>query len=211
MSNMHDLRRMARQAMLDRGFMPDFSAAASRQSASIGMAPRAAEPAIRDLRALPWLSIDNADTRDLDQVSVAQALADGATKLRVGIADVDALVERDSPIDDHARNNTTSIYTAAQTFPMLPERLSTDLTSLADRQERLAVVVEMTVTADGSITDTNIYRALVFNHAKLAYNGVSDWLDGAAAAPAAIGDRVRVTLLGVDIERGFIDFAAATH
>lgn len=186
MSNMNDLRRIARQAMLDRGFVPDFSAAAVKQSASIGTAPRAAEPAIRDLRALPWLSIDNDESRDLDQLSVAQALADGATKLLVGIADVDALVERGSPIDDHAGTNTTSIYTAAQTFPMLPERLSTDLTSLADHQERLAVIVAMTVTADGSIRDTSIYRALVFNHAKLAYNHVSDWLDGKVAAPAAI-------------------------
>jgi VacB/RNase II family 3'-5' exoribonuclease len=188
MSGTNDLRRIARQAMLHRGFLPDFSAAALQQSASIGTAPRAAEPAIRDLRALLWLSIDNDESRDLDQVSVARPLADNATQLLVGIADVDALVERGSPVDDHARTNTTSIYTAAQIFPMLPERLSTNLTSLADRQERLAVVVEMTVMADGSITDTDVYRALVFNHARLAYNDVSNWLDDKAPAPAAISD-----------------------
>lgn len=188
MSSMNNLRRIARQAMLDRGFLPDFSAAALQQSAASGEAPRAAEPAIRDLRALPWLSIDNDESLDLDQLSVAQALYDSATKLLVGIADVDALVERGSPIDDHARSNTTSVYTAAQIFPMLPEKLSTDLTSLADRQERLAVVVEMTVTADGSITDTNVYRALVFNHAKLAYNSVSNWLDGKGPVPPPISN-----------------------
>jgi exoribonuclease-2 len=188
MSDINALRRIARQAMLDRGFAPDFSPAALQQSASAETKPRAAEPAIRDQRALHWISIDNADSRDLDQVAVAEALADGATKLLVGIADVDVLVERDSPIDDHARNNTTSIYTAAQIFSMLPERLSTDLTSLNHHQERFAMVVEMTVTADGSITDTDIYRALVFNHAKLAYNDVSDWLDGKRAPPAAIAD-----------------------
>src|SRR5690242_1519982 len=121
MSTMNDLRRIARQAMLDRGFLPDFSPAALQQSAAIATAPRAAEPAIRDLRALLWLSIDNPDSRDLDQVSVAESLADGATRLLVGIADVDALAERATPIDDHARNNTTSVYTAAQIFPMLPE------------------------------------------------------------------------------------------
>src|SRR5687768_11014205 len=121
MSDINALRRIARQAMLDRGFAPDFSPAALQQSASAETTARAAEPAIRDLRALQWISIDNADSRDLDQVAVAEALADGATKLMVGIADVDVLVERDSPIDDHARNNTTSIYTAAQIFSMLPE------------------------------------------------------------------------------------------
>jgi exoribonuclease-2 len=188
MPGMNDLRRIARQAMLQRGFLPDFSAAALQQSASTAAAPRVAEPAIRDLRALLWLSIDNDESRDLDQVSVARALTADATQLRIGIADVDTLIERGSPIDDHARTNTTSIYTAAQIFPMLPERLSTDLTSLADRQERLAIVVEMTVNADGSITDTDVYRALVFNHARLAYNDVSHWLDNKAPVPAAISD-----------------------
>lgn len=188
MSTMKDLDRIARQAMLDRGFLPDFSPAALEQSATTKPAPRSDGPDMRDLRALPWLSIDNDESRDLDQLSVAQALANGATKLLVGIADVDALVQRGSPIDAHARVNTTSIYTAAQTFSMLPERLSTDLTSLANHQERLAVVVEMTVAADGSITDTSVYRALVFNHAKLAYNAVSRWLDGKMAAPAPISD-----------------------
>lgn len=188
MSNMNDLRRIARQAMLDRGFLPDFSAAALKQSTSTEETLPAVGPAIQDLRTLPWLSIDNDDSRDLDQVSVARELGDGATKLLVGIADVDTHVERASPIDDHARANTTSVYTAAQIFSMLPEKLSTDLTSLLDRQERLAVVVEMTVAADGSISDTNVYRALVLNHAKLAYNAVSDWLDGKASVPAAIGN-----------------------
>jgi len=187
MSGMNDLRRIARQAMLQRGFLPDFSAAALQQSASAGVAPREAKPAIRDLRALLWLSIDNDESRDLDQLSVARALDRDATQLLIGIADVDTLIEPGSPIDDHARSNTTSIYTAAQIFPMLPERISTDLTSLADRQERLAIVVEMTVTADGSIADTDVYRALVFNHARLAYNDVSNWLDDRAPVPAAIG------------------------
>lgn len=188
MSNMNDLRRIARQAMIDRGFLPEFSEAALQQSSTVHRAPGADEPGIRDLRKLPWISIDNDESRDLDQVSTAEALADDATKLLVGIADVDVLVERSSPVDEHAHSNTTSIYTAAQIFPMLPERLSTDLTSLADRQERLAVVVEMTVTADGSIANPSIYRALVFNHAKLAYNDVSNWLDGKAPIPAPIAD-----------------------
>ena len=173
--------------MLDRGFLPDFAPAALQQANSIENA-RGLEPGVRDLRSLPWLSIDNDDSLDLDQLSTAEALADGTTKLLVAVADVDSLIKRSTPIDDHAHNNTTSIYTAAQIFPMLPEKISTDLTSLADHRERLAVVIEMTVAADGSVADSDVYRALVFNHAKLAYNSVASWLDGSGAAPPAISD-----------------------
>jgi exoribonuclease-2 len=135
---------------------------------------------------LPWLSIDNDDSLDLDQLSVAEVIGNGLTRILVAIADVDCLVRKASTVDDHARLNTTSVYTAAQIFPMLPEKLSTDLSSLADRQERLAIIVEMHVDADGMIGGSDLYRAWVFNRAKLAYNSVSAWLDGQAAAPQAI-------------------------
>lgn len=182
-SGMPDLRRIARRAMTERGFEPDFSAAALQQAHSGAPADTAGA---RDLRSLLWQSIDNDDSQDLDQLSVAQALGDGSVKVMVAIADVDVLVQKGSPVDAHAYANTTSVYTAAQIFPMLPQPLSTDRTSLADRQERFAVVIEMTIGDDGSIAASGVYRALVFNHAKLAYNGVSDWLDGNAPAPAAI-------------------------
>ena len=101
------------------------------------------------------------------------------------IADVDALVKKGTAIDGHASTNTTSVYTAAQIFPMLPERLSTDLTSLGEGEERLAVVVDMTI-ADGAVTTSDIYRALVRNKAKLAYNSLAAWLDGAGPVPAKV-------------------------
>jgi exoribonuclease-2 len=142
---------------------------------------------VRDLRALLWCSIDNDDSRDLDQLSVAAGTPDGATRILVAIADVDALVAAGSPVDAHARHNTTSVYTAAQIFPMLPEKLSTDLTSLAEDQERLAVVIDMSIDAQGAIVASDIYRASVINHAKLAYNSVAAWLDGNAAAPSRVG------------------------
>jgi exoribonuclease-2 len=135
------------------------------------------------LRGLLWASIDNDDSADLDQLSVAEPQAGGAVAIRVAIADVDALVKKDSAIDGHAWTNTTSVYTAAGIFPMLPEKLSTDLTSLGEGDERLAVVMEMVVAADGTVTASNLYRAVVLNRAKLAYNGVAAWLDGAAPAP----------------------------
>ena len=183
------LRHIARVAMLERGLQPEFPPAALRQAAALGapaLAPHGA--AIQDLRALPWVSIDNDDSRDLDQISAAEALADGATRIWVAIADVDALVGLDTPIDGHARHNTTSVYTPARIFPMLPERLSTDLTSLNQAEERLALSIEMTVTREGQVRDSKLYRAWVRNQAKLAYPSVSDWLENGAAPPDALRD-----------------------
>src|SRR5205823_12635649 len=141
----NELRSIARRAMLERGLEPDFSAAVVEQVRGLGRGALESGPQLRDLRALLWASIDNDDSRDLDQLSVAEPLAGGAVKILVAVADVDATVRRDSAIDLHARTNTTSVYTAAEIFPMLPEKLSTDLTSLGEGQKRLAIVVEMVV------------------------------------------------------------------
>ena len=139
-----------------------------------------------DLRELPWTSIDNAESRDLDQVE--HAVREGeAIRLQIGIADVDALVPAGSPIDEHAHANTTSLYTGVAVFPMLPEALSEDRTSLLEDRDRLAVVTEFVVRADGSLDDqqTRIYRAQIRNHAKLVYERVGAWLEGQrSAAPA---------------------------
>jgi VacB/RNase II family 3'-5' exoribonuclease len=178
------LGSIARQAMLDRGLSPDFSAAATAQANAYAQA--AVDSSVRDLSDRPWVSIDNDNSRDLDQIAVAESLTGGAARLQVAIADVDALVKRGSPIDDHARQNTTSVYTAAQIFPMLPERLSTELTSLAQDQKRLALVIDMVVSAAGIVTESDIYRATVLNKAKLAYDSVAAWLDRSAAAPAPL-------------------------
>jgi VacB/RNase II family 3'-5' exoribonuclease len=178
-----DLGAIARRAMLDRGLEPDFPADAVRQLNGVPGPARDAGPSIRDLRTLLWCSIDNDSSMDLDQLTVAEPLPGGGTKVRVAIADVDALVKPASPIDRHAQTNTTSVYTAAKIFPMLPERLSTDLTSLAEGQDRLALVIEMSVAADGSISESTVYRALVNNHAKLAYRSVAAWLERQAEPP----------------------------
>jgi VacB/RNase II family 3'-5' exoribonuclease len=172
--------------MLQRGLEPDFSAAVIAEINAIAKAATAPASSVRDLRGLLWASIDNDDSLDLDQLTVAQQLADGAAKILVAIADVDATATKGSAVDDHARTNTTSVYTVAEIFPMLPEKLSTDLTSLADGKERLAFVIEMEVGADGAVGKSDIYRALVLNRAKLAYNSVAAWLDGTAPAPAPI-------------------------
>jgi len=150
---------------------------------------------IRDLRGPLWVSIDNDDSLDLDQLSFAEAAGPGATRVLVAIADVDALAAKDSAIDGHAAHNTTSVYTAAEIFPMLPAKLSTDRTSLGEDQERLAVVVEMLVHGDGSVAESDIYRATVLNHARLAYNSVAAWLEGRGPAPGRVA-----TVPGVDAQ-----------
>lgn len=180
------LQAIARRAMIERGFFPEFSDAALAETRHLTQAAATTDVAIRDLRSLLWCSIDNDDSRDLDQLSVAQLLPDGAVKIFVAIADVDALVPKGSALDVHARQNTTSVYTPAQIFPMLPEKLSTDLTSLNPDVDRLAIVAEMVIAAGGELTSATVYRAYVRNHAKLAYNSVAAWLDEDGPMPERI-------------------------
>lgn len=186
MAGVSDLRRIARRAMLARGLLPDFPAEALAEAEGLRGAAPATGPSVRDLRGLLWASIDNDDSRDLDQLSVSEPLTGGAVRIFVAIADVDASVAGGSALDGHARANTTSVYTAAQTFPMLPERLSTDLTSLGEDQERLAIVVDLVVAADGEVKGADVYRAAVVNRAKLTYDAVAAWLEGAAPAPPRV-------------------------
>lgn len=173
--------------MRDRGLQPDFPAPALAELARIESPGTATTgETIRDLTSLLWCSIDNDDSRDLDQLTVAESMPGGKVKILVAIADVDSIVKKESAIDDHAHHNTTSVYTAAMIFSMLPEKLSTDLTSLNFNVDRLSVVVEMVIGADGSLLEGNIFRSRVRNHAKLAYNSVAAWLEGTGAAPEAI-------------------------
>jgi len=176
------LQSIAYRLMVERGLQPEFSRGAIAQAQAIPDPPPVGN-GLRDLTSLLWCSIDNDDSRDLDQLSVAERRADGLTIVRVAIADVDAMVPRGSPIDDHARANTTSVYTPAQIFPMLPERLSTDLTSLVQDEPRAALVVEMHVADDGTVRDALIVQARVLNRAKLAYDAIAAWLDGDAPLP----------------------------
>jgi len=184
-ANRSDLIRIAGEVMAERGLEPEFPAAALTQLATITGPGRDEDPRIRDLTALPWCSIDNDDSLDLDQLTACEPLAAGAVKIFVAVADVDALVTKGSAIDTHAWTNTTSVYTSARVFAMLPERLSTDLTSLNAEQDRLAIVTEMVVAPDASITQATLYRAKVRNHAKLAYDALSAWIDGDGALPEA--------------------------
>jgi VacB/RNase II family 3'-5' exoribonuclease len=182
-----ELRRLAIDAMRVHGLEPEFSTAALAEANAATATATGASGEIRDLRNLLWSSIDNDDSLDLDQIEVAEALPGGQSKLMVGIADVDSIVKVGSAVDEHARLNTTSVYTPAGVYAMLPERLSTDLTSLAQDHDRLGVVVEMTMNADGTLASSTLYRALVRNRAKLAYRSVAAWLQGTAAQPPSVG------------------------
>ena len=172
--------------MRERGLLPEFSAAVRKETEAITQPARETGPAIHDLRDRLWASIDNDDSRDLDQLSVAEPQADGAVNILVAIADVDATVKQGSAVDDHARTNTTSVYTAAEIFSMLPEKFSTNLTSLNEGQDRMAMVLDMVVDASGQMARSDVYRALVRSRAKLAYNSVAAWLEGSAPPPPSL-------------------------
>jgi exoribonuclease-2 len=180
-----DLVRIATETMTERGLEPEFGPDVVRQLASIGGPGRDADSRIEDMSTMLWCSIDNDDSRDLDQLTACEPLADGTIKIFVAVADVDAVVRKGSAIDAHARLNTTSVYTAARIFPMLPERLSTDLTSLNPGQERLAVVTEMIISADAVLDRPHVRRATVRNRAQLAYDALSSWIEGEGALPDA--------------------------
>jgi exoribonuclease-2 len=185
MSQHQRLAAIAAAAMRDRGLAPEFSPEALAQAAATPAGlPHASEP-VRDLRDLPWCSIDNDDSRDLDQLSVAERLAGGRTRMLVAVADVDVAVPKGSPIDQHAAINTTSVYTPARVFPMIPPRLSTDLTSLNADVDRLAVIVEFTTGPDGAVEQDDVYGARVRNQAHLVYEDIDAFLAGRAELPVA--------------------------
>ncbi|MDB4899230.1 MAG: ribonuclease [Gemmatimonadetes bacterium] len=183
---MSDLASVARQALHDNGFTPDADDAMRRELARLTAA--VPTPDVRDLRGLLWSSIDNAESLDLDQIEFAEALADGGVRLRIGIADVDALVPKGTAIDAHARANATSVYTGVAVYPMLPEVLSTELTSLVQGADRVVVVIELVMNADGTPRSHDVYRAVATNRAKLAYDSVGAWLEGRGPVPPAVAN-----------------------
>ena len=172
--------------MIERGLLPDFSKSALAELEAIKTPALIPNDSIRDLRNLLWASIDNDDSLDIDQTTTAEELPDGLVKIYVSVADVDALVKNGTQLDAHARHNTTSVYTAARIFPMLPEKLSTDFTSLNYDADRVSMVIEMVINPDGSLRHGTVYQALTHNYAKLAYNSMAAWLDGNGPMPEAV-------------------------
>lgn len=185
------LDEIAHQAMIEKGFVPDFPERITHELDAIH-APAKAHGPIRDMRGLLWISIDNEDSRDLDQLTFAEA-----DRIFVAIADVDALVKKGSAIDNRAAHNTTSVYTPTKVFPMLPLKLSTNLTSLNEHTDRCAMVVEVKVDGTGRFELSDIYPALVHNHAKLNYPCVGAWLEQTLCKnpfPSMAGLREQLTL-----------------
>ncbi|HEX3821050.1 MAG TPA: RNB domain-containing ribonuclease [Candidatus Sulfotelmatobacter sp.] len=183
-----DLRATAKQVMQEHGFNPDFPSEVAAQLNVLKQDPPKVGVAdgVRDLRDLLWSSIDNDTSRDLDQIEAAEILPDGAVKVMIGIADVDAYVPKTTPIDQHAAREATTVYTGIRNFPMLPEDLSTGATSLLENVDRLGVVIEFVVDSAGDLEASNLYRALVRNKAQLQYNSVGGWLEGEMSAPPKV-------------------------
>lgn len=183
-----DLQATAKQIMQQRGFQPDFPTEVTAQLANLKAQPQIDSNGLRDLRNLLWSSIDNDTSRDLDQIEVAERSSNGDVKVLIGIADVDAFVTKLTPIDQHAARETTTVYTGICNFPMLPEELSTGITSLLENEDRASLVIEFVVDAKGSLKSSNVYRALVRNKAQLQYNSVGAWLEARAAAPQKVSE-----------------------
>jgi VacB/RNase II family 3'-5' exoribonuclease len=183
-----DLQATAKQIMIAHGFQPDFPAEVAAQLTQLRAHPPqlTATGGVRDLRQLLWSSIDNDTSRDLDQIEVAERLPNGDIKVMIGIADVDVFVPKGTPIDQHATRETTTVYAGTRNFPMLPEELSTGLTSLLENQDRLSVVCEFVVAASGGVSGGQLYRAIVRNKAQLQYNSLGAWLEGKSPAPAKV-------------------------
>ena len=183
-----DLQEVAKQVMLAHGFEPEFPAGVPQQLAELKANPPQVAPGagIRDLRHLLWSSIDNDTSRDLDQIEVAERLPDGAIRVLVGIADVDAFVSKHSPIDEYAAKETTTVYTGIRNFPMLPEALSTGASSLLENGDKLAIVIEFIAGSDGCVQSSEVYRAIVRNRAQLVYGAVGAWLEGKGTIPSKI-------------------------
>jgi VacB/RNase II family 3'-5' exoribonuclease len=186
--NTPNIRAIAREAVTEAGFDPDFPPEAEREVEADDKAGEATTPdsSVRDMRGLLWSSIDNKESRDLDQIEYAERAASGGYRVLVGIADVDAFVPAGSAVDRHASVNTVSVYTPAVIFPMLPEQLSTGLTSLLEGEDRLAVVMDLNVSADGDVTSKDVYRAVVRNKAKMDYDTAGAWLEGRGPAPEPV-------------------------
>ena len=180
-----DLQAAARQTMLENGFEPEFPPLVEQQLSQLAAHPPQVAPSatMRDLRNLLWSSIDNDTSRDLDQIEVAERLPTGETRVLVGIADVDAFVPKNSAIDQHAAKETTTVYTGIRNFSMLPEELSTGMTSLLEGADKLSLVIEFVVGPDGRVHSEEAYRAIVRNKAQLTYDAVGAWLESKGAAP----------------------------
>lgn len=165
------LDEIAHLAMLEKGFIPDFSETVIKEMEAIN-APAKPQAPFRDMRSCLWVSIDNVTSRDLDQLTFAEE-----GRMFVAIADVDALIKKGSQIDHHAAHNTTSVYTPSKVFPMLPLKFSTNLTSLNANVDRCAIVIEVKVEEDGRFDLIDVYPALVHNKAKLDYPCVGALLE----------------------------------
>ena len=184
-----DMHAIARQAMTLYGFLPHFPTDVIREIASFKNLdePRLSllrkKESIRDLRSLLWSSIDNEESRDLDQLEYCERLPNREIRVMIAIADVDEYSAKNSPTDRYARHNGTSVYTGVEIFPMFPDRLSWDLSSLIPNEDRLSIVIDFSVRPDGSVRFNDIFHAIVANKAKLVYETIGAWLEEKSSRP----------------------------
>jgi VacB/RNase II family 3'-5' exoribonuclease len=183
-----DLPMLARNAMLEAGFLPEFPQAVLQELPAIRQTSDRlrANPPTHDLRGSLWSSIDNPTSRDLDQIEFAERFPNGDIRILLGIADVDALVARGSAADLHAAQNGMSIYLGVVTFPLFPPEISNDMTSLLPDQDRQAVIIDVTLDERGAVHAASVSKATVRNRAKLNYDSAGAWLENKGKAPQLV-------------------------
>jgi exoribonuclease-2 len=174
--------------MVKEGFEPEFPPEALRELDQKSRVPletvhQEGDP---DLTALLWSSVDNPESRDLDQIEWAERLPNGEILVRVGIADVDAFVPEGSALDRHAGENAVTVYAGIANFPMLPTELSEGRTSLVEGEDRRALVTEMAINPKGEVVSSRVFPARVRNQAKLDYDQIGRWLEDPAKGDAEL-------------------------
>lgn len=182
-----DLAVLSRRAMEQEDFRTGFGLDIIEEARAAKRAGLPHRKNIEDLSNLYWTSIDNTESKDLDQLEFSEPLGEGRSRLMVAIADVDSFVPHASASDDRAAHNTTSVYTGIVVYPMLYEEFSENLTSLIEGERRLAIVADLVIARDGVVESAHFKQAIVRNHFKLAYSQVGKWFTGDAANPSKKG------------------------
>ena len=137
----------------------------------------------KDLRDLPFVTIDGEDAKDFDDAVYCYAKPKGGFQLFVAIADVSHYVTVGSSLDKEAARRGTSVYFPGRVVPMLPEALSNGICSLNPKVDRLCMVAEMAISATGAITRSIFYRAVIHSQARLTYTQMGEWMEQNAADP----------------------------
>lgn len=164
-------------ALAEHGLNPEFPEAVSREADAIIQSTKFDDPDLTDLTHLPFITIDNIDSKDLDQAMHISRSVGGGYVLRYALADAAYYVKPGSALFAEALKRGASYYVPGLAVPMLPRNLSEGLISLNEGQLRRALVFDIQFEGDGSVKTTVVFQAYITSAAKLSYTGVEQYYD----------------------------------